>query len=231
MKSKAIVAAAAVLSACGVFASPQATTIEFPVDQRLDARAWLGKNGFVLKNGAEDASKFGFSFSSKGLNIKTLRPALGLLVKEGMRIENFKKLTITWGVETYPSGANWDKKVHNEPIMVYVFFGDKSYPSDSWFIPSSPAFIGFYLGKDDQVGKMRTGRHFTTAGRYVCVANPPAGKAITSEIDLVDAFRKAFGNSIPLPKFVSGISIESDTSDLARGVTSSAFIGSLTISP
>lgn len=213
-----------------VLAAAETDTIMFPNQPSMDTYNWLIKNGFVLKNGAEDKSKFELSFSSKGLVLKALRPGLGLLVKENLRIEHYRKLIVKWGIESYPTGANWDKKVHNEPLMVYVFFGTDRYSSDSWFIPNSPAFIGFYLGEHDQIGKMRTGRHFTTGGRYVCVANPPAGKMITSEIDLVDAFKKAFGDKLPMPSFISGISIECDTSDLARNITSSAFVSSLEVS-
>ncbi len=230
MMKNVIIAATVALITGNTLASSENTVIAAPVNPRLDAYVWLAKNNFILKNGAEDKSKFNFSFSSHGLVIKALRPALGLLVKEDMRVKNFKKMVIKWGVKHYPAGANWDNKVHNEPLMVYVFFGDKRYSSDSWFIPDSPAFIGFYLGEHDQIGKMRIGRHFTTGGRYVCVANPPVNEEITSEINLIEAFKKAFGDTLPLPAFISGISIESDTSDLARNVTSAAFIKHLKIS-
>ena len=205
------------------------TSIAFPQDPRTDCNAWLQKNGFTLKKGAADDSQFKLAFSKNGLVIQAVKPALGLIVKDGLKISTFKKMTVKWGVRSYPDGANWDKGVHNEPLMVYVFFGDTLYSSDSFFIPNSPPFIGFYLGQNDKAGGCHTGRHFTKGGRYVCVANPSPGQEITSEIDLAAEFKKAFGNSIPLPSFISGISIESDTSDLASGSMSSAFVKSIEI--
>jgi len=202
---------------------------DFPQNPRTDAQTWLKQQGFVLKKGAADSAQFQLSCTADGLTIHAVKPALGLIVKDGLRISGFQTLTLRWGVRQYPPKANWDTGVHNEPLMVYVFFGDQRYSSDSIFIPNSPAFIGFYLGQQDKVGGGHTGRHFTTGGRYVCVANPPPGQTITSEIDLAAEFRKAFGKTIPLPAFISGISIESDTSDLDSGSESVAFIRSLVI--
>lgn len=201
----------------------------FPQNSHMDSYSWLRQNGFVLKNGAADITQFKLFFSPDGLVVQAVKPALGLIVKDNLKIDNFKKIIIKWGVSNYPTGANWDKGIHNEPLMVYVFFGDQLYSSDSWFIPNSPPFIGFYLGKHDKVGGCHIGRHFTKGGRYVCVANPPPTQTITSEIDLVAEFKKAFGNSIPMPSFISGISIESDTSDLAGTCLSSAFVQSIEI--
>jgi hypothetical protein len=207
----------------------QGTTINFPQSPRQDCYFWLKQNGFVLKNGVADSSQFKLFFSPDGLVIQSVKPALGLIVKNDLNINSFKKMTIKWGVNNYPSGANWDNGVHNEPIMVYVFFGDQLYSSDSFFIPNSPPFIGFYLGRHDKIGGSHVGRHFTKGGRYICMANPPIGHTVTSEIDLVAEFKKAFGNSIPMPSFISGISIESDTSDLPAKSLSSAFIKSIDI--
>ena len=206
------------------------TAFNFSRDSQTDAYSWLQQQGFVLKNGADDKSKFNLSFSANGLVVQALKPALGLLVKDGLRIKNFKKMTVQWGVNSYPAGANWDTDIHNEPLMIYVFFGNERYSSDSLFIPNSPPYIGFYLGQHDKVGGCHTGRHFTTGGRYICVANPPAGSLITSEIDLVAEFKRAFGDSIPMPSYISGISIECDTSALEDGNTSSSFVKSIDFS-
>lgn len=205
------------------------TSFNFPQNPQTDSYSWLKQNGFVLKKGAADSSQFKLSSSANGLVVQAVEPALGLIVKEGLKIHNFKKMTIKWGINNYPAGANWDKGVHNEPLMIYVFFGEKEYSSDSIFIPNSPPFIGFYLGQNDKIGGCHTGRHFTTGGRYICMANPPVGQVITTEIDLVAEFKKAFGDSIPMPLYISGISIESDTSDLSSGSMSSAFVTDIQI--
>lgn len=232
MKNRLKFALAAVLLSFSVITQLYAqstTSFLFPENSHLDCYAWLQQNGFALKNGAADTSQFKLFFSKNGLVVQAVKPALGLIVKDGLKIENFKKMTVKWGVGNYPEGANWDNGVHNEPLMVYVFFGEKLYSSDSWFIPNSPPFIGFYLGKNDKIGGIHTGRHFTTGGRYICIANPPQNEEITSVIDLTAEFKKAFGDTIPMPKYISGISIESDTSDLASGSLSSAFVKSIEI--
>jgi len=222
----------AVLACClcgwGAMAG-QAFSLVFPREAGADCYAWLQQNGFVLKKGAADRGNFKLSFAQDGLMVQADKPALGLIVKDGLQVKNFKHMVIKWGVINYPPGANWDKEVHNEPLMVYVFFGDQRYSSDSMFIPNSPPFIGFYLGKQDKVGRYRTGRHFTTGGRYVCLANPPAGRVVMSDINLVEAFKKAFGDSIAMPSYISGISIESDTSDLVSSSRSVSFIKSIEI--
>ena len=225
--------AAAVFLACfaGLSAlhAQKSTLINFPRDSRQDAKEWLQANGFALKNGADDSGKFQLSFSRRGLIVQALKPALGLLVKKGLNIGNFKKMTLKWGVASYPPGANWDKGVHNEPLMIYVFFGETLYSSDSIFIPDSPPYIGFYLGQNDKVGGCHIGRHFTKGGRYVCMANPPAGQTTTTEIDLAAEFKKAFGDTIPMPTYISGISVECDTSDLSGANLSTAFVESIEI--
>ncbi len=205
------------------------TSFVFPQNPHANSYSWLQQNGFVLKNGANDSSQFKLFFSQYGLVVQAVKPALGLIVKDGLKINNFKKMTVKWGVGSYPGGANWDEGIHNEPIMIYVFFGDQRYSSDSVFIPNSPPFIGFYLGRRDKVGGCHTGRHFTKGGRYICVGNPMTEQTITSEIDLAAEFKKAFGDTIPMPSFISGISIESDTSDLADTSLSSAFVKSIEI--
>lgn len=224
-----VISVLACLTGIAALYAQETTSIAFPQNPRVNCNAWLQKNGFVLKKGAADNTQFKLIFSQNGLVIQAVKLALGLIVKDGLKISNFKKMTVKWGVNSYPEGANWDKGVHNEPLMIYVFFGDTLYSSDSFFIPNSPPFIGFYLGQNDKAGGSHTGRHFTKGGRYVCVANPPAGQEITSEIDLAAEFKKAFGDSIPMPSFISGISIESDTSDLASGSLSSAFVKNIKI--
>ena len=226
------IAAIAILTCfAGIVAirAQETTSFTFPQDRSTDSYSWLQHKGFVLKKGAADHSQFQLSFSQNGLVVEAVKPALGLIVKDGLKIRNFKKMTVKWGVSHYPPEANWDNGVHNEPLMIYVFFGEQLYSSDSWFIPNSPPFIGFYLGQHDKIGGCHTGRHFTQGGRYICMANPQPGQTITTEIDLPAEFKKAFGDSIPMPSYISGLSIESDTSDLADSSRSAAFVQSIAI--
>lgn len=46
--------------------------------------------------------------------------------------------------------------VRNEALMVIVFFGYDKVSCGHLFIPDAPYFIGFFLGKEEKVGKVTT---------------------------------------------------------------------------
>jgi hypothetical protein len=190
------------------------------------AEAYLKKIGFKLKKGMADSSEVKLYFKSGKLYIDTLESSLGLAIKEGLRINRFSKIRIEWGVDKYPAGASYAKKVNNEAIMIYIYFGLKKSSSDSFFIPNSPYFMGLFLAPADKLNHPYIGRHFTTQGRFVCIANPKQGETITSEFNLVNTFKKYYKKSrVP---FISGINIETDTSYVKPG-KSRAFISKIEI--
>lgn len=190
------------------------------------AATYLKKLGFQFKKGMANASEVKLYFKSGALRIDTLKPVLGLAIKEGLRINRFSKIRIVWGVDQFPTGASYAKKVNNEAVMIYIYFGIKKFSSDSFFIPNSPYFIGLFLAPADKLNQPYIGRHFTTQGRFVCIGNPKLGKTVTSEFNLVSAFKKYYSkNRVP---FISGINIETDTSYVKPG-KSRAFISKIEI--
>lgn len=185
--------------------------------------SYLNQQGFVLK---KDADELSLSFRNGALELAPPSPILGVIINDSLHIKNFSKIRIEWGILQYPGGASYEKDVNNEAIMIYVFFGHKKLSSDSMFIPNSPYFMGLFLGQHDVPGKMYVGHHFTTGGRFVCVGAPKVGETVTTEFDLKPAFRKYF-NQAEVP-FISGISLEVDTSYLDNG-QAKAFIKKIEI--
>ena len=115
--------------------------------------------------------------------------------------------------------------------MVYVFFGRERLASGEFFVPDSPYFIGFYLcpPDTDEVDVPYAGHHYQEAGRYICMAHPEEGQAVTTLIDLEEEFRRSFNK--PYVPVISGISIEMDTTDSGNDGHAAAFIRRLASYP
>ncbi len=99
----------------------------------------------------------------------------GFLINEGVDLEKFSAIRIEWGILKYPEGATYEDRVNNEALMVVVFFGYDRISSGHFAIPSSPYFIGLFLGKEDEVNKGYKGKYFRKSGRFVCLGNPKPG--------------------------------------------------------
>ena len=98
-------------------------------------------------------------------------------------------------------------------------------PSGNFAIPSSPYFIGFFLGKEEQVNKGYKGKYFRKSGRFVSLGNPEPGETVISEYDLISAFKRKYEkDEVPL---ISGIALAVDTSSSDDGGKAAAFIKSI----
>ena len=216
---------AAVISACPAVAGD--VDYEFGV-QPQGARAWLALQGFEFKLDADNAARARIFLSDRGLTIETLRPSEPIVAHPGLSVAQPARLSVTWGVNSYPAGANWDLGAHNEAIMAMVFFGTEKLPG-GFFLPPSPYFIGFFLCQNGRRGVPVTGRSYTAQGRYVCLDAPPVGKEATSTVTLADSFRGAFRAATVPP--VTGLAFEADTTQLGPQAHSSAWIRSIKITP
>ncbi len=192
------------------------------------ARAWLASQGFEFKLDAANAALARFSLANRGLTIETLGPAEPIIAHPGLSVAQPARLSVTWGVSSYPAGANWDAGAHSEAIMVMVFFGTEKLPG-GLFMPPSPYFIGFFLCQNGRRGVPITGRSYTTQGRYVCLDGPPPGKEVISTVTLPDSFRAAFRAATVPP--VTGLAFEADTTQVGSHARSSAWIRSIKITP
>ncbi|MCP4176473.1 MAG: DUF3047 domain-containing protein [bacterium] len=200
-------------------------SIDFSQPSSVNARSWLTSKNFKFQSDAKDQSELALSFQNKALIFDAKTQLFGIIMNKFSKLENAKKIKIEWGVDKFPKGANYEKHINNEAIMVYVYFGDKKLSSNSIFIPNSPYFIGLFLGKDEKLNTPFVGAHFKQGGRFICLANPKQGETITSEFNLEKGFKECFGKKLDVP-FISGIALEVETSNTTP---SKAFIKKIEI--
>jgi hypothetical protein len=193
--------------------------------QPVSARTWLSNQGFRFLLDGGDASRARFSLDERGLTVETLVRSEPIILLSKIQVAQPAHLTVAWGVDRYPAGANWDRGVNNEAIMVMVQFGTEKLPG-GLFMPPSPYFIGFFLCDAGRRGVPIAGRSYTQQGRYVCVDGPAPGQLVTSRINLDAQFRRAFGFA---PPPVTGFAIEADTTQVPSDGRASAWLKSITI--
>lgn len=186
---------------------------------------WLIGKGFVFERDAKDRRKLDLNVKEDALILESKKQLTGFLINEGVDLEQFSSVKIEWGINAYPQDASYKEKTNNEALMVLVFFGYDKISSGHFLIPNTPYFIGFFLGKDDDVNKPYIGRYFQKAGRYVCLGNPKPGETVISEFDLISAFQTYFEkDEVPI---ISGIALGVDTSRSGGEGKASAFIKSI----
>jgi hypothetical protein len=199
--------------------------IDFSDYKEGSVEQWLKEKGFVFERDARDRKKIDLDVGDDGLILEAKQPAFGIIINEGVDLEEFTSLRLEWGITQYPEGASYEKGIKNEALMVIVFFGYDKVSSGHFFIPNTPYFIGFFLGKEEVAGKGYTGRYFKKSGRYVCLGNPKPGETVISEYELVSAFKRKFeSDEVPV---ISGIALSIDTQRSGDGGRSAAFIKSI----
>jgi hypothetical protein len=182
---------------------------------------WLAGKGYELKR---EAGKVVFVPAGNNLVLETKEKAAALLVIK-VNVPTYSKIRIKWGVNVFPPGASYVKGIRSEAIMVYVFFGSKTIPSGSSFIPDIPYFIGLSLCESDPVGEGFTGRYFKAGGRYVCISRAQKGEALTTEYAIADAFRQLFGQGeVPA---ITGLGVAIDTESAKGNGVARSFISQI----
>lgn len=182
---------------------------------------WLKSKGFRFHKGAKNRKLIELSAPDGALVIKIQKRVRGFIFNESIDLKEFSKVRIEWGIIQYPKDASFERKINNEALMVYVFFGSEKLSSGSFFIPDSPYFIGLFLSKDDEINKPYKGKYFHKGGRYVCLGSPEPQKTVITEFDLVRAFQTYFKDEAPI---ISGICLAFDTSSSGDGGKAAAFI-------
>ena len=188
---------------------------------------WLEKIGFKFERGARDPKNLHLDVRDEGLILEAKGPVFGMLVNDGVDLEKFSSIRLEWGVHRYPEGASYEREIRNEALMVIVFFGYDKVSCGHFLIPDAPYFIGFFLGKEEEVGRVYVGQYCQKSGRYVCLGNPRPGEKVVSEYDLAAAFRRKYKQEkIPI---ISGLALSLDTTKSRDGGKSAAFIKSIQI--
>ena len=186
---------------------------------------WLREKGFEFRRDARDRKKLDLDVTQNGLVVEAKSRMLGVMLNEGVDLEEFTSIRLNWGIIQYPEGASYEQGVLNEALGVVVFFGYDKISSGHFLIPNAPYFIGFFLGKDEIVGKGYVGRYYQKGGRYVCLGNPKPGEMVVSEYDMLSAFKRKYEkDEVPV---ISGIALAIDTTKSGGGGKAAAFIKSI----
>lgn len=183
-----------------------------------NVNAWLQSKGFSFERDAKSSDKVALHADQRGLAVETLKPAQGLLINNLRNLNAYSAVEIEWGVNEFPRGASYEKRVNNEAIMVHVFLGDRKVSSGSMFAPDLPYFVGFFLCNGDKVGYPYVGRYYQQGGRYVCLGTPGQNQTVVSRFDLRQAAAIFGANAANI---VSAFTVSVDTSSTDR---SSAYI-------
>jgi hypothetical protein len=141
-----------------------------------------------------------------------------------MRPENIVKyshIKIEWGVLAFPADTSYERGMRLDAVMVYVFFGDKKFPSGSLLVPSTPYFFGLFLCNSDRVGYPYVGRYFKKSGRYICLDRAKIGATVTSVFPIAEAFVRFFKLKVPP---ISGVAIAIDTKTAQDDGTATGFV-------
>jgi hypothetical protein len=184
--------------------------------------AWLQAKGFQLEHGAEDPDLLALSSHEGALVVEAKAPVKGFLVKQDVPLQKVSKVRIHWGMIKYPKDASYERQVHNEALMLYIFFGQDKVPSGHAVIPALPYFIGLFLGQEEPFHTPYRGRYFHEGGRFVSVGNPHPHETVISEFNLIAAFQTYFAkDDVPM---ISGLALGIDTFRSGDGGKAAAYI-------
>ena len=199
--------------------------IDFTDYEEGSVESWLEEKGFEFRRDAQNRKKLDLEVGENGLVLDIKRSMFGVMVNEGVDLEEYTSIRLEFGVIDYPEGVSWEEGIRNEALMVMVFFGYDMISSGHFLIPNTPYFIGFFLGREEKVGKGYVGRYFKKSGRYVCLGNPKEGETVIAEYNLVEAFKRKYEkDEVPL---ISGIALAIDTTKAKNKGKAKAFIKSI----
>ena len=187
--------------------------------------AWLRARHFTFEKDARNRRLLQLSVANDTLTLEAKGHLSGFLLNDAVNVEKITRIRINWGVIQYPVDVSYHRKVNNEALMLYVFFGTEKISSGHVLIPNSPYFIGLFLCQDEQIDFPYKGRYFHTSGCFVCLGKPKPNETIVSEFDLDTAFKRYFDkNRTP---GITGIGFGVDTSKAGKGGAAAAFIKSI----
>lgn len=192
-------------------------TVDFSTQPPGTALPWLKKHGFSFWL---DAYRLNPRFENRAIVLSTDGRAAGMIGKQfkpGEYIHHVKRVRIEWGVDQYPVGADWENGINRVPIAVVLTFGTKKWRSGIFpgFQPS-PYFLSPFIGFKEEEGKEYIGKYYRKGGRYYCVASGDrAGQTITTDFEVDDRFKSAFGEPATPP--VTSFAFQMNTKDTLGG--------------
>jgi hypothetical protein len=186
------------------------------------AENWLRARNYKLEKDAKNPKLLSISIRDHTLELTANGQMSGFITNDSVNVENVRRVRINWGVKRYPAGTSYEKKVNNEALMLYIFFGKEKISSGHVLIPNSPYFIGLFLCQEERVNVPYKGAYFHTGGRFVCLGKPKAGESVISEFDLDHAFKSYFGKQTT--PSITGIAFGIDTSKAGDNGKAAAFV-------
>jgi hypothetical protein len=190
-----------------------------PVDQ------WLETRKYTFQKDAKNRQLLGLSIDDGILLFEAKARMSGVILNDSVSLDRVQTIKINWGVRKYPEDVSYQKKINNEALMVYIFFGRERIASGHILVPNSPYFIGLFLCQDDQVNFPYKGRYFHAGGRFVCLGKAEPDRMTISEFDLDRSFKSYF-NMRETPS-ITGIGFGVDTSKAGADGQAAAFIKSI----
>lgn len=195
---------------------------------------WFKNKGWEFKENIKDMNP---RFENGGLVIESKDDDLGVIYTEFKTPLSAKrpKLKVTWGVNQYPEGSQWEekpKKTRNtrESISVIIYFGTERFSSGTWYVPlKTPYFLSFFLSDVAKPNKPYEGNYWKETGRYFCIpCTQKLNETIVTEVDLSTYFEQEFKK--PMPN-ITAMVIEVDVKDTKKknGRHSKAFIQNIQI--
>jgi hypothetical protein len=173
-------------------------SVDFTKQQDGDAKGWLRSQGFKL---LLDADKLSMKFSGGKLVIQTsgeYAGMFGIQLPEGKYLQNIGSVTIEWGVDKFPAGANWAGGNNRLAIGALLALGTEKLSSGlPMGVNAAPYFLGPFIGQKEQPGKMYLGALYKQGGRYYCVSNKNGGSTVTTQFNIDQKFQQAFKKPTP----------------------------------
>jgi hypothetical protein len=111
---------------------------------------WLRARHFTFEKDAKNRRLLQLSVANDTLMLEAKGHLSGFLINDAVNVEKIKRVRINWGIVHYPIDVSYRRKVNNEALMLYVFFGTEKISSGHMFIPNSPYFIALFLCQDEQ---------------------------------------------------------------------------------
>ena len=97
---------------------------------------WLRARHFTLEKDAKNRRLLQLSIANDTLTIQAKGRLSGFLLDDAVNVEKISKIRITWGIIQYPVDVSYQRKVNNEALMLYVFFGTEKVSSGHMLIPN-----------------------------------------------------------------------------------------------
>jgi hypothetical protein len=177
-----------------------------PVQPWLESRGWK-PHGKILKMNPR------FENGNLVLESKSSHSGAFMLeLPESGFLTNANHISIEWGVEQYPDGADWSgpsdqARNTRNAINLMVFFGTERIESGHLLIPDVPYFLALFPAKTAEEGKAYSGNYWQKGGRYFCISGDGTKEPILTEFPLANRFKDTFGDPAPP---ITGLAIEVD---------------------